>query len=62
MEFPVERHLLQNFTPVCLKCGAEIVDIHAAELGHQPVRNAGKECDAATDCRYAAWRQPLTMS
>src|SRR5437667_12749852 len=42
MQFAVERHLLEDFTPVGLEGGAEVVDIHAAQFGHQPVGTVGR--------------------
>ena len=43
MQFSVERHLLQYFAAIGLECRAEIVNIDAAELGHQPVGTPRRE-------------------
>src|SRR5581483_1117252 len=40
VQFAVKRYLLQDFAPVSLKGRSEIVNVHAAQLGHQPVRAA----------------------
>ena len=40
MQLSVERNLLENFAAVGFERGAEVVNIDAAELGHQPVRDA----------------------
>ena len=37
VQLAIERNLLQNLPPVGFECRAEIVDIHTAQLGHQPV-------------------------
>src|SRR2546430_1571207 len=37
MQLSVERNLLQNLATICLKGRAEVVNIHAADFGHQPV-------------------------
>src|SRR6476660_2493093 len=37
MQLSVERHLLQNLAAIRLKRGAEVVNVHAADFGHQPV-------------------------
>src|ERR1700745_2257782 len=33
----IERQLRKEFAAVCLKCCSEIVNVDAAELGHEPV-------------------------
>src|SRR5215469_16507749 len=38
MQFAVERDLLENLAAIGLESGPEIVNVDAAELGHQPVR------------------------
>ncbi len=43
MEFSVERYLAENLTAVGFEGGAEIVNVDAAELGHQPVGTARGE-------------------
>ena len=40
MQFSVERNLLQNLATIRLKRGAEVVNVHAADFGHQPIRAA----------------------
>ena len=46
MQLTVERHLLKDVAAVGLEGGAEVVDIDAAQFGHQPVgttrRNAAQ--------------------
>ncbi len=37
VQFAVERHLLQNLAAIGFERGTEVVDVHAAELRHQPV-------------------------
>src|SRR2546426_12561003 len=37
MQFAVERNLLQNLATIRLERGAEVVNVHAADFGHQPV-------------------------
>src|ERR1700690_412497 len=41
VQFAVERNLIENFAAISFEGGAEIVNLDAAQLGHQPVRNAG---------------------
>src|SRR5579863_835298 len=41
MQLTVERNLLENLPPVGLERRAEVVNIDAAQLGHEPVRNPG---------------------
>src|SRR5258706_3250463 len=43
VQLAVERNLLENLAAVCLESGAEVVDIDAAELGHNPVGNSRRE-------------------
>jgi hypothetical protein len=39
VQFAIERNLVKNVAAVSLKRRAEVVNIHAAQLSHQPVRN-----------------------
>src|ERR1700734_3412092 len=39
MQLAIERHLLQNLAAVGLEGGAEVMNIDAAQSGHEPVRN-----------------------
>src|ERR1700691_778829 len=41
MQLAVERHLLQDLAAISFEGSAEVVNVHAAQLGHQPVRDAG---------------------
>src|SRR5581483_4671634 len=43
MQFAVQRHLFENFAAICLKGCTKIVDVNAAQLGHQPVRATGRD-------------------
>src|ERR1700693_1637476 len=43
MELSVERNLSQDFSAVSFESGAEIVDVNAAQLGHQPVGAARRK-------------------
>ena len=40
VQFPVQRHLLQNVAPVRLECRPKVVDIDATDLRHHPVGDA----------------------
>src|SRR5215469_15367688 len=40
VQFSVERHLLDDFATISLEGSAKVVDIHAAQFRHQPVRDA----------------------
>ena len=41
MQFAVERHLFENLAAIGFEGGAKVVNVDAAQLGHQPVRHAG---------------------
>jgi len=41
VQLAVQRNLVQNFAPIGFEGGAKVVNIHAAQFGHQPVGNAG---------------------
>src|SRR5581483_10278792 len=43
MQLAVERHLVDDLSPVSLKRGAEVVYIDTAQLGHQPIRTPGRD-------------------
>src|ERR1700686_3102956 len=43
MELPIERDLAENFAAIRFKCTAQLMDIDAAQLGHQPVRASRRE-------------------
>ena len=61
VQLPIERNLLKNLTAIGLEGGAEVVNIDAAQLGHQPVRHArGKRRIQKLSTRTL--RQPLTIS
>src|SRR4051812_10238706 len=40
MQLTVQRDLLDQFAAICFKGGAEVVDVHATQLRHQPIRDA----------------------
>src|ERR1700688_4064499 len=40
MQFAIERYLLQDLAAISFEGGAEVVNIDAAQFGHEPVRNA----------------------
>ena len=42
MQLAVERHFLHHLAPIGLEGGAEVVQLHAAQLGHQPVGDLGR--------------------
>ncbi len=56
MHLAVERDVLDDFAAVGLEGGAEVVDVDAAESGHEPVGGAGG--DAAENEVVAALRAP----
>ncbi len=43
MQFPVERDFLHHGATIRLESGAKIVQLHAAQLGHQPVGDLGRD-------------------
>src|SRR6202521_6067926 len=43
VELSVERDLSQDFAAVSFESGAEVVDVNAAQLGHEPVGAARRE-------------------
>ena len=42
MQLAVERHFLHHLAAIGLEGGTEIVEFHAAQLGHEPVGDAGR--------------------
>src|ERR1700678_2517111 len=42
VQLAVERNLFQNLAAVSFKRRAKVVNLHAAQLGHQPVGDAGR--------------------
>src|SRR5579864_6886904 len=42
VHFAIERQLPEQVAPVCFEGRAEIVNVDAAELGHQPIGAAGR--------------------
>src|SRR5579872_34617 len=43
VKFTVKRYLLENLAAVSLESSSEVVNVHAAQLGHQPVGDAGRD-------------------
>src|SRR6185295_6111156 len=43
VQLTVERDLVQNFPAIGFKGRAKVVDVHAAQFGHQPVSAAGRQ-------------------
>jgi len=43
MQLAVERDLVQNFPAIGLEGRTKVVNVHAAQLGHQPVGAAGRQ-------------------
>ena len=37
VQFTVKRNLLENFATIGFERGAEVVNVHIAQLGHQPI-------------------------
>src|ERR1700721_2812328 len=58
MHLAIERDVLDDLSAVGFEGGAEVVDVHTAEYGHEPV--GGTRGNAAQDEVVAALRAPAT--
>src|SRR5262249_14580647 len=57
VQLAIQWNLLDDFATIRFECGTEVVDIDAAELGHQPV-SAARRDTAQPEIIYAALAPP----